>query len=266
MPFLLQIDLEATLEHPFFVYGQGWASCNPEGSLQTFGLKCQRLQVGDVCISLKHREVKHFPVLSPKKLHQQQHQQLQQQQQQQQLQNYYNQHRINGINGMNGMNGASHANGETYIKEETYPQNLSRRPQTTPTNTVGIVVSSRCDIPTNMAMMNDYQALEARLLAATGRIPSYPPYLPRPNSRESPAVREHINEQLNSSSSSSSSMNDQHPLNLGKTPSTSSGISSGSEDYLDAMSRKRRWSAPENNKDAQTGLQPPPALQRKLIN
>lgn len=208
--------------------------------------------MGDVCISLKHREVKHVPVLSPKKLHQQQ-----------QVQSFY-QHRING---MNGINGASHTNGETYIKEEAYPQNLSRRPQTTPTTVLSTMMSSRSDIPTSMAMMNDYQALEARILAATGRIPSYPPYMQRPSSRESPAVREHINEQLNSSSSSSSSMNDQHPLNLGKTPSTSSGISSGSEDYLDAMSRKRRWSAPENNEDAQTGLQPPPpALHRKLIN
>ncbi|XP_055371035.1 transcription factor mef2A [Condylostylus longicornis] len=45
-------DIDVSQEHPFFVYGQGWASCNPDLSLQNFGLKCKRLQVGDVCISL----------------------------------------------------------------------------------------------------------------------------------------------------------------------------------------------------------------------
>lgn len=48
--------MDATSEHPFFVYGHGWASCNPEGSIQAFGLKCQRLRVGDICISLTPRE------------------------------------------------------------------------------------------------------------------------------------------------------------------------------------------------------------------
>uniref|UniRef100_U5EQ37 AXH domain-containing protein n=1 Tax=Corethrella appendiculata TaxID=1370023 RepID=U5EQ37_9DIPT len=51
-------DIEASIEHPFFVYGQGWASCNPEKTLQLFGLKCQRLQVGDICLSLRPRERK----------------------------------------------------------------------------------------------------------------------------------------------------------------------------------------------------------------
>lgn len=49
-------DIEATIEHPFFVYGQGWASCCPEKSLHHFGLKCQKLQVGDICLSLIPRE------------------------------------------------------------------------------------------------------------------------------------------------------------------------------------------------------------------
>lgn len=48
--------MEVSLDHPFFVYGQGWASCNPEMSMKMFGLKCQRLQVGDICISLRKRE------------------------------------------------------------------------------------------------------------------------------------------------------------------------------------------------------------------
>ncbi|XP_053698058.1 ataxin-1 [Sabethes cyaneus] len=51
-----RIDIEAAIEHPFFVYGQGWASCSPEKSLQQFGLKCQRLQVGDICLSLISRD------------------------------------------------------------------------------------------------------------------------------------------------------------------------------------------------------------------
>lgn len=51
-----KIDIEATIEHPFFVYGQGWASCSPDKSLHHFGLKCQKLQVGDICLSLIPRE------------------------------------------------------------------------------------------------------------------------------------------------------------------------------------------------------------------
>ncbi|XP_054727991.1 ataxin-1 [Anastrepha obliqua] len=51
-----KVDMEVTTDHPFFVYGQGWASCNPELSLKAYGLKCQRLQVGDICISLTKRE------------------------------------------------------------------------------------------------------------------------------------------------------------------------------------------------------------------
>ncbi|KAM7350797.1 ataxin 1 [Cochliomyia hominivorax] len=51
-----KVDMEISLDHPFFVYGQGWASCNPELSMKMFGLKCQRLQVGDICISLTKRE------------------------------------------------------------------------------------------------------------------------------------------------------------------------------------------------------------------
>uniref|UniRef100_A0A1I8N925 AXH domain-containing protein n=1 Tax=Musca domestica TaxID=7370 RepID=A0A1I8N925_MUSDO len=50
-----KVDMEVSVDHPFFVYGQGWASCNPEMSMQVFGLKCQRLQVGDICISLTKR-------------------------------------------------------------------------------------------------------------------------------------------------------------------------------------------------------------------
>ncbi|XP_067639354.1 ataxin-1 [Eurosta solidaginis] len=51
-----KVDMEVSTDHPFFVYGQGWASCNPELSFKAFGLRCQRLQVGDICISLTKRE------------------------------------------------------------------------------------------------------------------------------------------------------------------------------------------------------------------
>lgn len=52
---MLQVEFESALEHPFFVFDQGWSSCYPERTLQCYGLKCHRLQVGDVCISLTPR-------------------------------------------------------------------------------------------------------------------------------------------------------------------------------------------------------------------
>ncbi|KAF8782569.1 ataxin-1-like isoform X2 [Argiope bruennichi] len=48
----IQITVEAPLEHPFFVYKQGWSSCSPERSAQRYGLTCHKLKVGDTCISL----------------------------------------------------------------------------------------------------------------------------------------------------------------------------------------------------------------------
>nr|XP_016939267.1 ataxin-1-like [Drosophila suzukii] len=51
-----KMDLEVLPGHPMFVYGQGWASCNPQLSLQLYELKCQQLQVGDICLSLVPRE------------------------------------------------------------------------------------------------------------------------------------------------------------------------------------------------------------------
>ncbi|XP_048755425.1 uncharacterized protein LOC125666259 isoform X1 [Ostrea edulis] len=53
----VQVTVEATLEHPFFVFGQGWSSCEPDRSLHRYGLDCQKLSVGDVCISLTHKDV-----------------------------------------------------------------------------------------------------------------------------------------------------------------------------------------------------------------
>lgn len=48
----VQVNVEAPLEHPFFVFHQGWSSCSPDLSLQRYGLKCRKLIVNDVCVSL----------------------------------------------------------------------------------------------------------------------------------------------------------------------------------------------------------------------
>ncbi|XP_033755081.1 ataxin-1-like [Pecten maximus] len=53
----VQVTVEATVEHPFFVFGQGWSSCDPDKTLERYGLECHRLSVGDICISLTHKEV-----------------------------------------------------------------------------------------------------------------------------------------------------------------------------------------------------------------
>ncbi|RZF42419.1 hypothetical protein LSTR_LSTR011557 [Laodelphax striatellus] len=50
-----QVEIESAAEHPYFVFNRGWASCDPDKTLTTYGLKCHRLQVGDVCISLSPR-------------------------------------------------------------------------------------------------------------------------------------------------------------------------------------------------------------------
>lgn len=51
-----KVEMESTLEQPYFVMGHGWASCCPERTQQLCGLKTHRLQVGDVLISLTPRE------------------------------------------------------------------------------------------------------------------------------------------------------------------------------------------------------------------
>ncbi|XP_032588488.1 ataxin-1-like [Drosophila mojavensis] len=52
----LKVTMEVASAHPLFVYGQGWASCNPQLSFDLYELKCQQLQVGDICLSLVERE------------------------------------------------------------------------------------------------------------------------------------------------------------------------------------------------------------------
>lgn len=55
LSFIFQAEVEYPLEHPFFICGKGWASCNTERTLHIYGLKVHQLQVGDVIISLTPR-------------------------------------------------------------------------------------------------------------------------------------------------------------------------------------------------------------------
>lgn len=228
---LLQVDIEAKLEHPFFVYGQGWASCNPDGSMGAFGLKCQRLQVGDVCISLKPREIKLEPPLSPmaQKRTLQQHQQHQQQQQQQQRELYHQQVK------------------EHQQQQDSMPQNLSRRPSTIPTTATDTAMSSQ------MAQYSPaLYSLQMSLFAAAsqGRIPtSYAPFL----SDDSP-------HDLNTSMNNNNNSNDKLPMLISKNSCPTS-----QDDYAeDLQSRKRRWSAPDIEEEQQQ-LQQQQQL-RKIVN
>ena len=54
---ILQVTVEADLEHPFFVFGSGWSSASPNRTSARYNLQCNELKVGDVCISLTHRRV-----------------------------------------------------------------------------------------------------------------------------------------------------------------------------------------------------------------
>lgn len=54
-----QVCVEVLVEYPFFVFGQGWSSCCPDRTTQLFELSCAKLCVGDVCVSLTLRSVRH---------------------------------------------------------------------------------------------------------------------------------------------------------------------------------------------------------------
>ncbi|ESN93449.1 hypothetical protein HELRODRAFT_144645, partial [Helobdella robusta] len=51
-PQKIQVTVESTLEHPFFVFNRGWSSYNPTQTLIRYKLKCCQLNIGDLCISL----------------------------------------------------------------------------------------------------------------------------------------------------------------------------------------------------------------------
>lgn len=61
----IQVTVEATLEHPFFVYNQGWSSYSPELTRRRFGLSCHQLNVGNCCISLTQRPPPSQPAVLP---------------------------------------------------------------------------------------------------------------------------------------------------------------------------------------------------------
>ncbi|KAI5637110.1 ataxin-1 and HBP1 module (AXH) domain-containing protein [Phthorimaea operculella] len=48
-----QVELESTVDHPFFVYGRGWASVKPERTMTRYGLRVQRLQTHPENLSVK---------------------------------------------------------------------------------------------------------------------------------------------------------------------------------------------------------------------
>jgi len=45
--------VETPLEHPFFIYENGWSSCSPDKTRDRYGLEVRKLSVGDPCLSLK---------------------------------------------------------------------------------------------------------------------------------------------------------------------------------------------------------------------
>lgn len=57
----IQVILNCPVEHPFFVYGQGWTSSSPEQSSTKYNLNCQQLKVGDVCIFLSASSAPSIP-------------------------------------------------------------------------------------------------------------------------------------------------------------------------------------------------------------
>jgi hypothetical protein len=215
----LQIDIEAKLEHPFFVYGQGWASCHPEGSMTSFGLKCQRLQVGDVCISLKPREQKLEPQMSPmaqkRTMHQQQHHQREIYQQQVK---------------------------EHQQQQESMPQNLSRRQSTIPTSATDTSISSPM-APYSPALYNFQMSFLAAAAAGQGRLPSaYPQFM-----NDDSSSNAHLSHDSNTSLNNNNNSNEKLPMMMmSKIP-----CSSAQDDYDDIQSRKRRWSAPDIDEEQQ---------------
>lgn len=46
------MDVESSVEHPYFVVKRGWSSYSPNKTLQIYRLSCHQLQVGDVCLTL----------------------------------------------------------------------------------------------------------------------------------------------------------------------------------------------------------------------
>lgn len=52
----VQVLLEVQNEYPFFALGKGWTSCNPRGTLKTFGLSAKTLKVVSTLFKLEKNE------------------------------------------------------------------------------------------------------------------------------------------------------------------------------------------------------------------
>ncbi|CAI5439430.1 unnamed protein product [Caenorhabditis angaria] len=50
------VELLVQNEHPFFVLGKGWASCDVRKTAENYGLQAGKLEIGDVCIVLTRHE------------------------------------------------------------------------------------------------------------------------------------------------------------------------------------------------------------------
>ena len=202
------------MEHPFFVYGQGWASCNPEGSMQAFGLKCQRLQVGDVCISLKPREQKSSPPLSPMT--------------QKRTREMYQQQTSPHLPSKSSTNQPN--------KDDMMPQNLSRRLPTIPTTASDTPMSSYSIY--NLQMSLFAAASQGRMSAA-----AYASFLNQQQHQED------VQKSTTTPDPNTSSLNNNNdsPIKL-SILSKNSQIDDFTEDM---QARKRRWSAPDIDDDEQ---------------
>lgn len=53
---MIEVNVLAAVEHPFFVLKKGWSSFDPQATLRRYGLLCDGLNIGDVCISLRPKD------------------------------------------------------------------------------------------------------------------------------------------------------------------------------------------------------------------
>ncbi|XP_040574727.1 uncharacterized protein [Lepeophtheirus salmonis] len=58
-----EILAECSLDHPFFVKEKGWSSGHARFSIEKYGIPCQELSVGDVCLPPNHPEAVRTPDL-----------------------------------------------------------------------------------------------------------------------------------------------------------------------------------------------------------
>jgi hypothetical protein len=205
------------MEHPFFVYGQGWASCNIEGSMQAFGLKCQRLQVGDVCISLKPREQKSSPPLSP-----------------------LAQKRPREVFQQPAKDPLPPPPQPSQQQPELMPQNLSRRPSTIPTSATDTISSY------SPSLYNLQMSLFAAAASHGRAMSSYTPFLNQDDIAAHLQSQHELNTSLNNNNSP-----DKLPMLLSKNSSSAANAATAEDYEDDIQSRKRRWSAPDIEDESQ---------------